>query len=187
MKSLVLRPLAFAAAWLAAGAAQAATYVSVAAGSELAFEGHYDGEAFLGTFKTFTSTVAFDPADLAATKIDAAIDVASVDTENEERDDTLAGSEFFDTAKFPKATFSATGCTGKAPTLACRGSLTIRDQTHAVPFPVTFTENPDGSARLEAAVTIRRTAFDVGTGDWADTGAIADEVKVTVDVTYEKP
>ena len=65
------------------------------------------GEPFDGRFKTFTATVSHDPANVAATKISADIDVASVDTQNAERDETLAGAAFFDFKRFPTAKFSA--------------------------------------------------------------------------------
>lgn len=160
----------------------AATFASTA-DSRLTFAGTYQGEAFDGRFKSFTATLDYDAANVAATKIAADIDMTSADTANEERDATLPGDEFFAAEKFPKAHFEATDCTGTAPTLTCQAKLTIRDKTQSFAFPVTLT--PAGSGfRLDAKTTLKRSAFDVGTGDWADTELIADDVPVTVAVTF---
>lgn len=176
MRSLVL------AVALAAGPAAAVDYAVVPEQSVLRFIAEYEGEPFEGGFGRFTATISIDAATAAGTRIVAEIDVASANTENEERDQTLATEEFFDTARFPKAMFRTLACRGTAPSWTCDAELTIRDRTRKLVFPFTLTPRPDGSARLEADVVLQRLAFDVGTGDWADTALIGDAVKVHVDL-----
>lgn len=176
MRSLVL------AALLAAGPAAAVDYAVVPEKSVVRFIAEYEGEPFEGGFGRFTATVSVDAANAAGTRIAAEIDVASANTENEERDQTLATAEFFDAAKFPKATFRTLACRGTAPSYACDAELTIRDRTRKLAFPFTLTPQPGGGARLEADVVLQRLAFDVGTGDWTDTALIGDDVKVRVDL-----
>jgi polyisoprenoid-binding protein YceI len=176
MKSLVL------AAALVAGPAFAVDYAVVPDKSVLRFIGDYEGESFEGGFGRFTATVSIDPANAGNTKLAAEIDVASANTENEERDQTLATAEFFDAAKFPKATFRTLACRGAAPSFTCDAELTIRDRTQKLAFPFTLTPQADGGARLEADVVLKRLAFDVGTGDWADTALIGDDVRVHIDL-----
>lgn len=178
MKTRILVALALASA---AASASAASW-TVAPGSRLDFHGTYQGESFDGTFKAFTATLDIDAAKPEATAIDVSIDLASVDTQNQERDETLATSDFFDTKKFPKASFKATNCkSAGAGRIACDGTLTIRDQTKPVPFPFTWTET-GGQATLVAKVPLDRTAFGVGGGDWADPETIAHEVVVDVNL-----
>jgi len=157
-------------------AASAGEYVVDAAGSTLTFRGSAQGEAFDGKFKAFTATVAVDATQAAIT---AEIDVTSVDTQNSERDETLATAEFFDFARFPKATFRTKSCraagTGK---FECDAELTIRDRTQKLAFR--FTLNEGGKSTLDAKATLDRTQFDVGTGDWAGEDAVAHAVEVTV-------
>ena len=179
-----MRPLLLAAL-LFAGPAAAVDYAVVPDKSVLRFIADYEGEPFEGGFGRFTATVSVDPANAANTRITADIDVASANTENEERDQTLATAEFFDTAKFPKAAFRTTACRGSAPSFTCDAELTIRDRTQKLAFPFTLTPHADGSTRLEADVVLKRLAFDVGTGDWADTALIGDDVKVHVDLTLK--
>lgn len=158
-------------------AAVAGEYTVDAGASRLSFEGSAQGEAFAGRFARFTATVAIDATTAAIT---ADIDVASVDTQNAERDETLATSEFFDFAKFPKATFRTKTCRAAgAGKFECDAELTIRDKARPVAFPFAFAES-GGKATLDATVTLDRTQFDVGTGDWAGEDAVAHAVTVTV-------
>lgn len=140
--------------------------------SSLGFKGSYQGEAFDGRFKTFDATIAYDANDLATAKFDVAIDLTSADTQSEERDETLEGSDFFDTGKFPKARF-VTGSFSKAAdgSVEAKGSLTIRDKTQPVTLKVKFAESA-GGATLDVDTVLKRADFGLGSSsDWADIGA----------------
>jgi polyisoprenoid-binding protein YceI len=152
-----------------------------AGASRLRFTGTAQGESFQGEFKRFTPTVALEPGKPESAKIGVEVDVTSVDTRNKERDDALATAEFFGFDRFPKARFRTTSCkAGKAAgAYLCEAELTIRDKTRKLAFPFTFRE-ADGQATLEARVTLKRLDYDVGTGEWAETDTVANEVEVDV-------
>jgi polyisoprenoid-binding protein YceI len=180
--------LALALALAAApAAAQGTDWTLVPAGSSLSFASSYDGEAFSGRFQRFTPRIALDPAAPEATRIEVAIDIASVGTDNEERDGTLATPEFFWTTKFPTATFRTTACkAGASPgAIDCEASLTLRDRTVAMPFNLRFEASGD-RATLKAQAQVDRIAFEVGSGDWADTALIPQFVDVTVDLVLAR-
>ncbi len=152
----------------------------------LTFAGQQQGEAFEGRFDRFAPTIQFDAAQLATSKLDVSIDLASADTQNSERDDTLKGSDFFAIADFPKARFVTSAMRAiDATHFEADATLTIRNKTVALKFPFTFEPNADG-ARLKARVTLDRIAFDVGTGDWADESMIGHQVEVNVDLSLVK-
>lgn len=161
-------------------AARAAEYVADPARSSLTFSGTQDGEPFDGRYRSFDARVAVDDATGLPTGITARIDVTSADTRNAERDQTLGTSEFFDYARFPSARFRTLACRSAAPEPACDAELTIRDRTRPLRFPFTWTMQPDGRAKLEASVVVKRLQFDVGSGDWADTTMIGDDVTVRI-------
>lgn len=183
----MIRPIACALLLSVSAAAPAAEWSLVAAGSTLGFSSSYDGEAFSGRFQRFTPAITLDPAKPEATRIEVSIDIASVATDNEERDGTLATPEFFWTGKFPSATFRTTACkAGAAPgAIDCEASLTLRDRTVAMPFNLRF-EAAGGRATLKAAAKVDRIAFEVGSGDWADTDLIPQFVDVTVDLVLAR-
>ena len=64
-------------------------------GSSLGFSASYQGEAFVGSFAKFNSSISFDPTKLAQCKFDVRITLNSANTKNSERDEMLVGPEFF--------------------------------------------------------------------------------------------
>ena len=65
------------------------------------------GAATKGSFRQFTTELVYDEKNLAASSLDVTVQIASVDTQDQERDDMLAGADLFDAQKFPTATFTA--------------------------------------------------------------------------------
>jgi len=165
---LMLLPLAaFARAWKVD-----------AAHSSLAFTGTYQGEAFEGRFRRFDAKINYDPADPAHAKFDVTVDIASVDTANTERDQALPGKDFFDTAQFPEARFVTTrfrkGANGE---VLADGTLNLRGASKPVTLVVKFAPK-GGGATLDVSTTLERLDFGIGSGDWADTSMIGNEVTV---------
>lgn len=170
------------AAALAALPAMAADYVQ-AAGSTLAFATQYDGETFTGTFPGFTTKLSFDPADLAASKLDVVIPLASAKTGNDDRDTTLRSADFFDVAKFAQARYTATkfrSLGGNA--YAADGLLELRGLRK--PVTLSFTWAPGAAPVLAGKATVKRMDFGVGGGDWADTSLIPDAVAISTRVVF---
>jgi polyisoprenoid-binding protein YceI len=143
-----------------------------AAKSSLTFKGSYQGEAFDGQFKKFDATIAYDTADLSKSKFDVSIDLASADTANSDRDDSLHGSDFFDVKKTPKAHFVTDSFVKAADgSVEAKGKLTIRDKTQPVTLKVKFAENGN-AATLDVDATLKRADYGLGDGkDWSDVGA----------------
>jgi polyisoprenoid-binding protein YceI len=142
-----------------------------AAQSALTFKGTYQNGPFEGKFKKFDAAIAFDENDPGKDRFDVKVDVASVDTQSGERDDTLRTADFFDAAKYPQAHF-VTQSFAKAADggLEAQGSLTIRDKSKPVTLKVKFTPAGD-KATLDVDATLNRLDFGLGTGsDWADIG-----------------
>ena len=151
--------------------AQARDWQVDAAKSTLTFKGVYQNGPFEGKFKKFDATIAFDESDLSKDRFDVKVEVASVDTQSSERDDTLRTADFFDSAKFPQAHF-ITQSFGKGDDggLIANGSLTIRDKSKPVTLKVKFAGSGD-SATLDVDATLNRTDFGLGAGsDWVDIG-----------------
>ena len=143
-----------------------------AAKSSLTFKGTYQGEGFDGKFKKFEATIAYDAANLGASKFDVTVDLASADTGSSERDETLATADFFDVGKFPKAHFVTESFAKAADgSIEAKGNLTIRSTTKPVTLKVRFAESGAG-ATLDVDTTLKRADFGLGNGsDWADIGA----------------
>lgn len=163
--------------------AAAADYVQ-APGSSLVFASQYDGETFTGSFPGFSTKLSFDPAQLANAKLDVTIPLAGAKTGNGDRDSTLQGAEFFDVAKHAQARYTASKFRALGGNkYATDGMLSL----HGVSKPVTlnFTWTPGAKPVLAGKATVKRLDFGVGTGDWADTKAIPNEVAISTKVVLQ--
>jgi polyisoprenoid-binding protein YceI len=159
-------------------AATAADYTVQPAASTLGFSDTFQGETFNGHFGQWNAAISYDAANLAASKFDVEVTLASVKTGDHDRDGALPGADFFDVAKFPKARFVTTGFRRSGAQVIADGKLTLRGVTRPVSLDVTF--KPQGSgATLDVAGTVKRLDFGVGGGDYADTSVIGADVKVT--------
>jgi polyisoprenoid-binding protein YceI len=146
--------------------------------SKLTFVGTQAGAEFEAAFQRFTADIRFDPQDLAGSRFDVKIDMASVDSKDSERDDTVKGDELFAVKQFPTAHYLAERFTSKGGNkFAATGKLTLRNVTREVPIEFTF-EKKDGGAWLKGSAQLERLDFGVGQGDWKDTETVANEVKV---------
>ena len=146
-------------------------------GSSLNFSSSVYGEVFSGEFKTFSATVVFSEDDLANSALDVTIDMASAFTANDERDEILLADEFFAAGKFPEARFQAKGFESLGNNrYRSLGKLSIRNVSQNVLFEFSFDPK---TQRLQGTAKVKRSAYGVGTGEWADTDLIPDLVQVT--------
>ena len=174
--TLRLASLAMAAA-LAFGAAQAEQKL-VPAQSEIAFVSKQMGVTVDGHFKKFDAQIAFDPAKLDASKIAFAIDMASATLGAPESDAELPKANWFNTARFPQATFQSSAVKKLAPgKFEVTGKLGIKGNVRDVVVPVTLSQN-GAITTASGAFSIKRLAFKIGENEWADTSMVADDVQV---------
>ncbi len=159
----------------------AADWKTDAATSRLEFVASAQGSDFKGRFRKFTPRIRFDPANPAAASFDVSIDLASVDTRNAERDQTLPGADLFWTQKYPRARFTATGCSAlpAAGRFQCQGTLALRGKSRKLAFPFTW-KGDSRTARLNSSVTLNRLDYGIGAGEWADPATIGHRVNVKI-------
>ncbi|NJO67791.1 MAG: YceI family protein [Rhodospirillales bacterium] len=163
-------------------AAQAPAWTIDAPQSRLSFTGTQAGSPFEGAFKTFEANVNFDPQDLEASRVVVQIDVASMDTGSSERDQTALDREWFAVEEFPQARFESTGFRalgGQA--YEVNANLTIRDVTRPVTLPFTLALTGD-EARAKGELSIDRTDYGVGQGQWASGNMVGREVRIGFDL-----
>lgn len=161
----------------------------VGEGSALGFLARQQGSPVPGKFERFDARIVFDPEDLDASEISVGIDVTSISTGHSDRDKTLNSASFFDTEKWPSASFKTKSITeageGRYEAVA---DLTMRDVTKEVtlPFTLTIEDDPNDPARevaeAKGELPILRLDYGIGQGDWASTTSVADEVVITVDI-----
>lgn len=139
-----------------------------------------------GVFKRFTARVDYDPAQPQASTADVQIDTTTLDVGDVEINKEVGKKEWFDTTRYPRASFVSTAIRPSAAgKLIVDGKLTIKGRTANVRFPLSV-KHAGGKYLFEGQLPIRRTAFNVGEGDWLDTSMVADEVIIKFRVTAAK-
>jgi polyisoprenoid-binding protein YceI len=116
-----------------------------------------------GSFKGLRGTIGFDPQNVAADSFDVSIDAASVNTDNEMRDDHLRKETYFDVEKYPRIRIVSTAVTevdGKGH-YKFAGKLTIKGVTKEISFPFLATRAGNDYI-FKGAFTINRRDFGVG-------------------------
>jgi len=131
-----------------------------------------------GGFKSFTAQIAIDPAKPENGRATITIDIASIDSGSRDGDEEAQGKDWFDTARYPKASFVSSSVKtlggGKYQAL---GKLTIKGTSKDVSAPFTLRQEA-GGLWFEGALPMRRLEFGVGSGTWGDTDTVANEVQV---------
>jgi polyisoprenoid-binding protein YceI len=134
-----------------------------------------------GRFTRFPVTFDFSPDDLGASRLEVTVDIGSLDTGDQERDDTLRDNDLFAVAKFPQAHFTATQFAKTAAGFEAIGKLTIRGVTRDMRVPFSFrtaTENGAAVGYMSGKATLRRLDYGVGQGDWKATDQVGNDVGV---------
>lgn len=153
---------------------------TVADSSTLGFTATWGGAPVEGQFKRWKADILFSPDALEASRLTVTIDVGSVSTGDAQRDASLPTADWFDAAAHPQAVFKANSFTRTGENrYRARGTLQLRGVTAPVSLPFTLTIAGD-NARANGMVTIDRTTFGVGQGDWAAT----DEIPAAVAVRF---
>lgn len=142
-----------------------------------------------GEFKEYGSDLRIDEENLAESSVTLRIRAASIDTDNQRRDDHLRSDDFLNAEAYPELVFESTGieAAGEGEYLLT-GNLTIRDTTREVEIPVSVAGPIDfqGTQRLgvEGEVTIDRQEYGVNFSRALDTGGlvVGNDVKISFSI-----
>jgi polyisoprenoid-binding protein YceI len=148
-----------------------------------------------GVFTDVAGTVDIDSANLEKSAVKVRIETASVNTNNQKRDDDLRSPNFFEAAKFPAMTFVSRQVeVANGQPVKIIGDLTIRDVTREVElvvedFSQTVTD-PWGNTRRGASATTKINRSDYGL-TWnraleAGGVVVGDEVHISLEVELIK-
>lgn len=150
--------------------------------------------AVTGKFTDFDGAMYFSPNNLKESQVNFTISVKSVDTDSKKRDKHLQSKDFFNAKDYPKMSFESNKFEKKSDKeYLIHGKLTIKNKTKNVILPMKITgqmEHPMRKGTMILGVVIdtkiNRTNFDVGTGDWATTMVVGDEVKIHIPIELNR-
>lgn len=140
-----------------------------------------------GQFNEFDGSAVIDATDFGKSSAQLTIQVASIDTRNEQRDGHLRSNDFLALEEYPQITFLSTAVaqTG-ATSLELTGDLTIKGVTNSVTVPFEFegaATDPYGNLRVgfEGSVVINRKDYGVSWNAALETGGVLVSEKITLE------
>ena len=167
-----------AVSFLSAASVAFADQKLLPAQSEIVFVSKQMGLPVEGRFKKFDAQLAFDPAKPETSKIAFTVDVASATLGVPETDAELPKATWFNTSKFPQATFQSTTVKGLGGgKFEVSGTLGVKGATRNVVVPVVVTQ-AGATTNATGTFSLKRLAFQIGQNEWADTSMVADDVQV---------
>jgi len=146
-----------------------------------------------GQFAGASGTLVLDRADVTKSRVEVTIDVATINTNNTDRDNHLRSPDFFDVAGHPKMTFVSREVRVQGDgQLRVVGDLTIRGTTHSITLdadPISEeSKDPYGNIRVGTSITgkLSRKEFGLVWNALLETGGVAlgDDVKLMLDVQF---
>ena len=145
-----------------------------------------------GRFADFSATLDLDDRNPARSKLNASLDVASIDTRSEQRDTHLRTADFFDVTAHPKITFASTRVQGDtAGEFRVFGDLTIRGVRREVVLNATFDGNakdPWGNERkaFSAKTSINREDFGLVWNQALEAGGllVGTDIKIEIEAEF---
>ncbi len=131
-----------------------------------------------GSFGRYSVKATFDPAkpELGLFRVD--LDVASIDTGSAEGNDEAKRPAWFDTARYPKASFVSRSIRrDDAGIYTASGDFTLKGRTQSMTVPFILTPQRNGGWLASGRVALKRSQFDIGGGEWADPSVVADDLE----------
>lgn len=147
-----------------------------------------------GSFKKFEGTISVDPDHPEKSSVTAKIDAASIETQNEKRDEDLRSADFFDVAKYPTITFKSKSVkqTG-ADSGDIVGDLTMHGVTKEITLHAKFLGKGAGlqgksiSGWQVTPEPIKRSDYGLNWSKVVEgTAVVGEEVTVSIDIEADK-
>lgn len=146
-----------------------------------------------GNFSDYTYSFMYDEKNPENSTVKATIKTASINTDNEKRDQHLRSGDFFDAEKYPEIVFESTKIMKKGDGYVAKGKITMRGVTKEIELPFKITgiiKDPWGNTKMgvESRLTINRQEYNVNWNNTLDTGGlvVSDEVDIILDLQLQK-
>ncbi len=148
-----------------------------------------------GRFGQFGGVLQYDAQDPRKSSIEFTVQVASIDTDNANRDDHLRGDDFFDAAKYPTITFKSTKIepAGKDGLYKVTGDFTMRGVKKSIVVDAEVLGFADTEMGMRGGVdvktTLDRKEYGIIWNKVMDQGGalLGDDVSVDISLAFFQP
>src|SRR6266487_4986025 len=137
----------------------------------------FDGGDPSGEFKGLKGSITFDPNDLALSKFDVSVDVATINTGNGMKNTHAKSAMWFDAEKYPTINFTSSAMTKTAAGYEAKGVLDMHGVQKEITIPFTFSNNI-----FTGNFEINRLDYNINTAE-PNHGAAKFKVDISVPVS----
>jgi polyisoprenoid-binding protein YceI len=137
----------------------------------------FDGGDPSGEFSGLKGTISFDPANLASSKFDATIDIATINTGNGMKNTHAKSDKWFDAEKYPVIRFKSSAITKTTAGYEAKGTLDMHGVQKEITIPFTFENNT-----FKGSIQVNRLDYNINVAEPAH-GSATFKVDITVPVT----
>ena len=146
-----------------------------------------------GKFTTYDATITTEGDDFTKSKINFAADIASIDTNNTDRDNHLKSADFFDADNNPKLTFVSSSLAKSGDDYELTGELSLHGITKTVKLEAEVSgelKDPWGNTKVALNLNgkINRKDWGLTWNSALETGGVlvSDEVKLNIELQLLK-
>lgn len=146
-----------------------------------------------GTFKSFEGSLETENEDFEDAGIEFSLDVDSIDTNQEPRDEHLKSADFFSADQYPKITFKSTSFKKDGDDYELIGDLTIKDVTKPIRLSAEYGGTATDAygnvkAGFEVSGKINRKEYGLTWSAVTEAGAIVvgDDIKLNINIQFAK-
>ena len=160
--------------------------------SYVGFEIEYMGYAKVrGRFAAFNGSFRYTEEDVTKTSVSVSIEVASIDTDHDFRDNDLRSDNWFNAEQFPNIIFVSTKTMETEDGLIVEGKLTIKDVTKEIQIPMKCSGllkdvRADDQVIFNGTIVLNRKDYGVQGDNWSrikeGITAVASEVKIELSI-----
>lgn len=152
----------------------------VSSGSFIKFKIKNAGLTVDGTFDKVSATITYSPQKVFSSQFYGEINVASISTGINLRDNHLKKEDYFDVQRFPLIKFKSTVVSkNEKGRLNVIGDLTIKGITKKVMLDVSVAENGNQFV-FNTSIKLNRRDFEVGGSSWT----LSDELVANIQISY---
>ena len=183
-----------AVVFLAGSAIAADTYSFDVSHSSIGFSVRHLGLSKVrGNFTEFSGSINYDPQDITTSSVKVTIKTASIDTDNEDRDNHLRGADFFNADSLPEITFVSEKIVKTDDGFVAHGTLTMKGVAKKIELPFTMAGPITGMygeqrIAVEAATKLDRQDYGITWSKTLDAGGlvVGNEVSISLEIEAVK-
>ncbi len=143
-----------------------------------------------GNFTDFSGMIMFDENDMTESSVNVRINAASINTDNEKRDNHLRSAAFFEVEKYPEITFESSSIEKKDSDYIMHGFLTMHSvkKEIAIPFEmVGHIIDPRGNKRIgfEGSTELNRRDYGIAYDAVIEGGGLVAGNNIKIDLQVE--